>query len=193
MFTARQISPLCLFTQRALPLDSSHWALNVHNALGNCCFPLPLKSHCFTRLSSSVLLFIFKGLNQDKYPQVNFNRLAALCAPQKCPENLLSWHKFVPVAWRSRKNVDGYEREGRVLVVGPNTGLAQTGAYSRDRSALVSSSPLQRLGGEVLWNHTITVNITTLSKHNWTELDRWERDRRKGWGFTADTRKDRNM
>lgn len=128
MSAARQIvSPLCLFTQRALPLDSSHSALNVHNALGNCCFPLPLKSHRFTRLSSSVLLFIFKGLNQDKYPQVNFNRPAALCAPQKCPENLLSWHKFVPVAWRSRKNVDGYEREGRVLVVGLTQVLPRLG------------------------------------------------------------------
>lgn len=193
MSAAQQIvSPLCLFTLRALPLDSSHSALNVHNALGNCCFPLPLKSHRFTRLSSSVLLFIFKGLNQDKYPQVNFNRLAALCVPQKCPENLLSWHKFVPVAWRSRKNVDKYER-GKSPGGGTDSGLAQTGAYSRDRSASFSSLPLQRLGGEVLWNHTITVNITTLSKHNWTELDRWERDRRKGWSFTADTRKDRNI
>lgn len=130
MSTVRQIvSPFCLFTQRALPLDSSHSALNVHNALGNCCFPLPLKSHRFTRLSASVLLFIFKGLNLDKYPQVNLNRRAALCVPQKCPENLLSSHKFVPVAWRSRKNVDGYEREGRVLVVGlrscPDWGLQQ--------------------------------------------------------------------
>lgn len=172
MFTAWQIvSPLCLFTQRALPQDSSHSALNVHNALGNCCFPLPLKAHRFARLSSSVLLFIFKGLNQDKYPRVNFNRLAALCAPQKCPENLLSWHKFVPVAWRSRKNVDGYEK-GKGPGGGTDSGLAQTGAYSRDRSAPVSSSLHQRLGGEALWNHTITLYITTLSKHNWTELDR---------------------
>ncbi len=86
MSTAWQIvSPLCLFTQRALPLDSSHSALNVHNALGNCCFPLPLKSHRFSRLSSSVLLFIFKGLNQDKYPQVNFNRLAGLVCASKVP------------------------------------------------------------------------------------------------------------
>lgn len=186
MSVARHIvSPLCLFTQTALPLHSSHSALNVHNALGNCCFPLSLKSHRLTRLSSSVLLFIFKGLNQDKYPQVSFNRLTALCAPQRCPGNLLSWHKFVPVAWKSRKNVDEYEREARVLVVD------QTEAYSRDRLASISSSLHQRLGGEVLWNHTITVNITTLSKHNFTELDRWERDRRKGLSFTADTRKDR--
>lgn len=86
MSTAQQISsPLCLFTQRALPLDSSTSALNVHNALGNCCFPLPLKSHRFTWLSSSVLLFIFEGLNQDKYPQVNFNRPAALVRASKVP------------------------------------------------------------------------------------------------------------
>lgn len=58
---------------------------------------------------------------------------------------------------------------------GTDSGLAQTGAYSRDHSASVSSSPLQRLGGEFLWNHTITANITTLWKHNWTDLDRWER------------------
>lgn len=84
---------------------------------------------------------------------------------------------------------------GRVKSPGSGTdsGLTQTGAYSRDHSASVSSSPLQRLGGEVLWSHTITVNITTLSKHNWTKLDRWEWDRRKGWSFTADTRKDRNI
>lgn len=65
---------------------------------------------------------------------------------------------------------------------GTDSGLAQTGAYSRDHSASVSSSPLQRLGGEILWNHTITVNITTLSKHNWTDLDRWEREE-EGMGF----------
>lgn len=84
------VSPLCLFTQGALPLDSSYSAHNVHNALGNCFFPLPLKSHHFTRLSTSVLLFIFKGLNQDKYSQVNSSRPAALCLPEKCTENLLS-------------------------------------------------------------------------------------------------------
>ncbi|TNN87969.1 hypothetical protein EYF80_001933 [Liparis tanakae] len=44
--------------KRALPLDSSHSALNVHNAL---------------------------GLNQDKYPQVNFNRPAALVCASKVP------------------------------------------------------------------------------------------------------------
>lgn len=142
--------PHFAYLLRVQPPNSSHSALNIHNALGNCCFPLPLRSHHFTRLSSSVLLFIFKGLNQDKYPQVSFSRLTAMCAPQKCPGNLLSWHKFVPVAWRGKKNVDGWERERRVLVVGTDSGLAQSGAYSRDRRASVSSSLLQRLGGEVL-------------------------------------------
>lgn len=33
---------------------------------------------------------------------------------------------------------------------GPDSGLAQTGAYRRDHSALVSSSSLQRQGGEIL-------------------------------------------
>lgn len=175
MSMPRQIvSPLCLFIQGALPLDSSYSAHNVHNALGNCFFPLPLKSHHFTRLSASVLLFIFKGLNQDKYSQVNSSRPAALCPPEKCAENLLSWHKIVSVAWRGRKNVDGSERGGKSPGGGTDSGLAQTGAYSRDHSASVSSSPLQRLGGEFLWNHTTTVNITTLWKHNWTDLDRWE-------------------
>lgn len=155
MSTAQQIaSLLCLFTQRALPLDSSHSALNVHNALGNCCFPLPLKSHRFTWLSSSVPLFIFKGLHQDKYPQVNFS--GASGPPKSAPKNLLSRHKFVPVGWRNRKNVDGVEGEGRVPVAGLTQVLRRLGAYSRDHSALVRSSPLQRLGGEVLWNHTIT-------------------------------------
>ena len=215
MSVAQQIvSPLCLFTQRALPLDSSHSALNVHNASGNCCFPLPLKSHRFTGLSPSVLLFIFKSLNQDKYPQVNHNRRAVLCAPQKCPENLLSWHTvnlfqlheeagrmWVCVCvcvceWereREKERERERERERGSSGGGTSSGLAQTGAYSRDCSASVSSSPLQRLGGEVLWNHTITVNLTTLSKHNRTEVDRWERDRRKGWSFTADTREDKNI
>lgn len=35
------VSLLCLFVQGALPLDSSYSAHNVHNALGNCFFPLP--------------------------------------------------------------------------------------------------------------------------------------------------------
>lgn len=42
MSTPRQIvSQLCLFTRRALPLDSAHSALDVRDALGNGCFPLP--------------------------------------------------------------------------------------------------------------------------------------------------------
>lgn len=102
---------LCLFAHAALPLHSPQ-ARNVHHALGNCFFPPPLKSHHFTRLRASVLLFIFKGLNQDKYSQVNSHRRAALCGPQKWPENLLSRYKIVSVAQRSRKNVDGFERKG---------------------------------------------------------------------------------
>lgn len=82
--------PTLLIYSMSPTSEGSHSALNVHNAFGNCCFPLALKSHLFTRLSSSVLLFIFKGLNQDIYPQVNFNRLEALCLLLKCPENLLS-------------------------------------------------------------------------------------------------------
>lgn len=39
---------------------------------------------------------------------------------------------------------------GKSPVGGTDSGLAQTGAYSRDRSASFSSSSLQRLGGEVL-------------------------------------------
>lgn len=66
----------------------------------------------------------------------------------------------------------------------PDWGLQQ-GSLS-----FVQLFPLQRLGGEVLWNHTITVNITTLWKHNWPELDSWEQDKRKAWSFTADTRED---
>ena len=46
--------------------------------------------------------------------------------------------------------MDGSEGEGRVLVVGLTQVLPRLGAYSRDHSASVSSSPLQRLGGEVL-------------------------------------------
>lgn len=74
------VSRLGLFAQGAQPLDSSYSAHNVCNVLGNCFFPLPLKSHHLTRLSTSVLLFIFKGLNQDKYSQVKPSRPAALCA-----------------------------------------------------------------------------------------------------------------
>lgn len=168
---------LCLFAHAALPLHSPQ-ARNIHHALGNCFFPPPLKSHHFTRLRASVLLFIFKGLNQDKYSQVNSRRRAALCGPQKWPENLLSRYKIVSVAQRSRKNVDGFwEKGGRVLVVvGPARVLPRVRLCSRDHSALVSSSALQRLGGEALWNHTITASITTLSKHNWADLDRWERE-----------------
>lgn len=104
-------SPLCLFAHAALPLLSPP-AHHVHHALGNCFFPPPLKSHHFTRLRASVLLFIFKGLNQDKYSQVNSHRRTALCGPQKWPENLLSRHKIVSVAQQSGKNADGFERKG---------------------------------------------------------------------------------
>lgn len=45
--------------------------------------------------------------------------------------------------------MDGSEKE-KSPGGGTDSGLAQTGAYSRDCSASVSSSSLQRLGGEVL-------------------------------------------
>lgn len=73
MSTPRQIvSPLCLFTRRALPLDSAHSALDVRDALGNGCFPLPPPpkiSPPREKPSASCPLVCFhKGLHQDEYP-----------------------------------------------------------------------------------------------------------------------------
>lgn len=97
--------PLWLFAQGAQPLDSSYSAHNVHNALGNCFFPLPLKSHHFTRLSASVLLFIFKGLNQDKYSRVNPSRPAALCARLR---------SALKICWADTKLFQLHEGAGRM-------------------------------------------------------------------------------
>lgn len=44
----------------------------------------------------------------------------------------------------------GLRERGKNPGGGTSSGLAQTGAYSRDHSALVSSSALQRQGGEAL-------------------------------------------
>lgn len=182
------VSPLWLFAQGAQPLDSSYSAHNVHNALGNCFFPLPLKSHHFTRLSASVLLFIFKGLNQDKYSQVKPGRPAAWEVPWKSVE--LTQNCFS--CMKEQEECGWVCERGKSPGGGTDSGLAQTGAYSRDHSASLSSLPLQRLGGEFLWNHTITENITTLWKHN-SVIWIGGNERRKGWSFTADTRKDRNI
>lgn len=119
------------------------------------------------------------------HPKVGFNGLTASKVP--C--------KSVELTWICSSCLKEQEECGCVWerpVGGTHSGLAQTGAYSRDHSASVSSSLLQRQGGEFLWNHAITLNLTTLSKHNWTKLDRWERDRRKRWSFTADTIQDKN-
>lgn len=104
-------SPLCLFTQRVLPLNSSHSAPNVHNALGNCCFPLPLRSHHFkTKLLCPLVYFLRPQPGQIPSGQLQqaSGPVRTSKVPWKKKKNLLSWHKFVPVAWRSRKNVDGY-------------------------------------------------------------------------------------
>lgn len=176
----RSTQLICIaYLLKVLPLNSSHSVLNVYT-VGNCCFPLPLNSHHLKRMSPSVLLFIFKGLTWDMHPKVGFNGLTASKVP--C--------KSVELTWICSSCLKEQEECGCVWerpVGGTHSGLAQTGAYSRDHSASVSSSLLQRQGGEFLWNHAITLNLTTLSKHNWTKLDRWERDRRKRWSFTADT------
>lgn len=99
------VSPLWLFAQGAQPLDSSYSAHNVHNALGNCFFPLPLKSHHFTRLSASVLLFIFKGLNQDKYSWVKPSRPTALCARLR---------SALKICWADTKLFQLHEGAGRM-------------------------------------------------------------------------------
>lgn len=91
MSTPRQIvSPLCLFTRRALPLDSAHSALDVRDALGNGCFPLPpppRKSHRLAKNQAPlVLLFVFiKASTRTNTPQVNVNRQGDLVCTSKVP------------------------------------------------------------------------------------------------------------
>lgn len=159
----------------ALPLQS-HPTRNVHHALGNCFFRRPWSlttSQDWGPLSSCLFSKALTRTNTPRSTRTGERPCVGLRSGLKICWADIKLFQLHNGAGRMRT---GLRERGKNPGGGTCSGPAQSGAYSRDHSALVSSSALQRLGGEALWNHTITANITTLSKHNWADLDRWERE-----------------